>query len=97
MEAQVIHEKLVARFGEQVLSADLEAASPFVVVAAGVIPEVAAFCKEDPDLAFDAGEFSGERRDVFARSQVPQFLLKPRQIPVAMGNLRSHAPAIHRR
>ncbi len=53
MDPQVIHEKLVARFGDQVLSADLEAASPFLVVAAEAIAEVAAFCKEDPDLAFD--------------------------------------------
>jgi NADH-quinone oxidoreductase subunit C len=53
MDAQVIHEKLVARFGDQVLSADLEAASPFAVVATDAIAEVAAFCKEDPDLAFD--------------------------------------------
>ncbi|MCG6924846.1 MAG: NADH-quinone oxidoreductase subunit C [Acidobacteria bacterium] len=53
MDAQVIHEKLVARFGDQVLSADLEAASPFAVVATDTIAEVAAFCKEDPDLAFD--------------------------------------------
>ena len=53
MDAPLIHEKLVARFGEKVLSADLEAASPFVVVATETILEVATFCKEDPDLAFD--------------------------------------------
>jgi NADH-quinone oxidoreductase subunit C len=53
MEARAIHEKLVAKFGEQVLSADLEAASPFAVVATDAIAEVAAFCKEDADLAFD--------------------------------------------
>ena len=53
MEAQAIHEKLVATFGEQVLSADLETASPFAVVAIDAIAEVAAFCKEDADLAFD--------------------------------------------
>jgi NADH-quinone oxidoreductase subunit C len=53
MEAKGIHEKLVARFGERILSVDLEAASPFAVVATEAVAEVAAFCKEDADLAFD--------------------------------------------
>jgi NADH-quinone oxidoreductase subunit C len=53
MEPQAIHEKLVARFGDKIVSADLEAASPFVVVATDAIAEVAAFCKEDADLALD--------------------------------------------
>ena len=53
MDAKAIHEKLVARFGEKVTGAGLEAASPFAVVAADAIGEVAAFCKASPDLAFD--------------------------------------------
>jgi NADH-quinone oxidoreductase subunit C len=53
MEPKAIHEKLVARFGERILSVDLEAASPFAVVATEAIAEVAAFCKGDPDLVFD--------------------------------------------
>jgi NADH-quinone oxidoreductase subunit C len=53
MDAKSIHEKLVARFGEKIVSADLEAASPFAVVATEAVAEVAAFCKEDADLAFD--------------------------------------------
>lgn len=53
MDPSAIHQKLVARFGDRVVSADLEAGSPFVVVATEAIAEVAAFCKDDPDLAFD--------------------------------------------
>jgi NADH-quinone oxidoreductase subunit C len=53
MDAKDIHEKLAARFGERVLSVDLEAASPFAVVATEAIADVAAFCKEDAELAFD--------------------------------------------
>jgi NADH-quinone oxidoreductase subunit C len=53
MEAKGIHEKLVARFGDRILSVDLEAASPFAVVATKAIADVAAFCNEDADLAFD--------------------------------------------
>jgi NADH-quinone oxidoreductase subunit C len=53
MEAKGIHEKLVARFGDRILSVDLEAASPFAVVATEAIADVAAFCKEDADFAFD--------------------------------------------
>ena len=53
MDAKAIHDKLVARFGEKVTGAGLEAASPFSVVATDAIAEVAAFCKADPDLAFD--------------------------------------------
>ena len=53
MEASAIHEKLVARFGDKIPSADLEAASPFAVVATEAIAEVAAFCKDDPELVFD--------------------------------------------
>ncbi len=53
MDAKAIHEKLVARFGDKVTGAGLEAVSPFAVVAADAIGEVAAFCKTTPELAFD--------------------------------------------
>src|SRR5512147_502724 len=53
MDAKAIHDKLVERFGEKVTGEGLAAASPFVVVATDAIAEVAAFCKADPDLAFD--------------------------------------------
>jgi NADH-quinone oxidoreductase subunit C len=53
MDSRAIHEKLVARFGDRITGADLEAASPFAVVATGAIAEVAAWCKAEPDLAFD--------------------------------------------
>jgi NADH-quinone oxidoreductase subunit C len=53
MDAKAVHERLVSRFGEKITSANLEAASPFAVVAADAIVEVATFCKSDPALAFD--------------------------------------------
>jgi NADH-quinone oxidoreductase subunit C len=53
MDAKAIHEKLVAKFGDKVTGVVLEGPSPFAVVAAEAIADVAAFCKSDPDLAFD--------------------------------------------
>src|SRR2546426_315407 len=53
MDAKAVHERLVTRFGDRVTGANLEVASPFAVVAAGAIVEVAGFCKGDPALAFD--------------------------------------------
>lgn len=53
MEAQAIHQALVAKFGERVIEADLAAGSPFAVVAPEAIVELAAHCKSDPALAFD--------------------------------------------
>ena len=53
MDAKAIHETLLARFGDRVSAVNLEAASPFAVVATGAIAEVAAFCKAEPELAFD--------------------------------------------
>jgi NADH-quinone oxidoreductase subunit C len=53
MDAKAIHEALVARFGDRIPGADLAAASPFAIVAANAIAEVAAFCKADPALALD--------------------------------------------
>ena len=53
MDAKAIHDALVARFGEKILSADFEVASPFAVVATEDLVEVAGFCKSDPALAMD--------------------------------------------
>ncbi|HSB62306.1 MAG TPA: NADH-quinone oxidoreductase subunit C [Vicinamibacteria bacterium] len=53
MDARAVHERLVARFGEGITGANLETASPFAVVRTDAIVEAAAFCKEDPELAFD--------------------------------------------
>jgi NADH-quinone oxidoreductase subunit C len=53
MDAKTVHERLTQKFGEKITGANLEAASPFAVVAVEAIAEIAAFCKADPDLAFD--------------------------------------------
>jgi NADH-quinone oxidoreductase subunit C len=53
MDAKGIHERLTGRFGEKVTSANLEATSPFAVVATEAIGEIAAYCKSDPELGFD--------------------------------------------
>jgi NADH-quinone oxidoreductase subunit C len=53
MDAKGIHERLVGRFGEKVTSVNLEAASPFAVVATEALAEIAAWCQSEPDLAFD--------------------------------------------
>jgi NADH-quinone oxidoreductase subunit C len=53
MDAKAIHEKLVAAFGERVTGVNLEAASPYVVVATDAIAEIASFCKAEKDLSFD--------------------------------------------
>lgn len=53
MDAKAVHERLVSRFGDKITGANLEAASPFAVVAVDAIVEVATFCKSDPALAFD--------------------------------------------
>jgi NADH-quinone oxidoreductase subunit C len=53
MEPKSIHERLSAKLGDKITAANLEVASPFAVVAADAIVEVASFCKSDPDLAFD--------------------------------------------
>jgi NADH-quinone oxidoreductase subunit C len=53
MDAKAIHERLVGKFGDKVTLANLEAASPFAVIAPEAIVEVSRFCKDDPDLAFD--------------------------------------------
>lgn len=54
MDAQGVHAALLARFGDAAITgADLAAGSPFAIVAADELAEVAAFCKSEPGLAFD--------------------------------------------
>lgn len=53
MDAKAVHERLVRKFGEKITGASLEGPSPWAVVATEAIPEVASFCKTDPELAFD--------------------------------------------
>lgn len=53
MEAQAIAERLQQKFGDKVQQAALEGGNPAVVVAAEAIAELAAFCKGDPELAFE--------------------------------------------
>ncbi len=53
MDAPSIHERLTSKLGEAVTSFHGDALQPFAVIAASRIAEVAAFCKDEPDLAFD--------------------------------------------
>jgi NADH-quinone oxidoreductase subunit C len=53
MDAQAIHARLSATFGEKVLAAQLEGPNPWAVVAPEAIVEVAEFAKSDPELSFD--------------------------------------------
>lgn len=49
-----IHKKLVARFGDKITGAKLDAIDPWVEVAPQAIVEVSEFLKNDADLKFDA-------------------------------------------
>ena len=53
MDAAAIHTRLLDKFGEKITAFQAEALQPWAVVAPEAIAEVAAFCKADPDLAFD--------------------------------------------
>jgi len=53
MDFAAIHQRLSAQFGERITALPAEAAPPWAVVAAEAIADVAAFCKSDPELAFD--------------------------------------------
>jgi len=53
MEPKAIHERLSAKLADKITGVNLEAASPFAVLAADAIVEAASFAKSDPDLAFD--------------------------------------------
>ena len=53
MDAAGIHGRLAQKFGDRITAFQAEALQPWAVVAAEAIDEVAAFCKLEPDLAFD--------------------------------------------
>jgi len=53
MDFAAIHQRLSAQFGERITAVNLEAASPFAVVAAEAIVDVATFCHHERDLSFD--------------------------------------------
>ena len=53
MEAQALHDRLAAKFGERITAFQADALQPWTVVAADAIAEVAAFAKADQALAFD--------------------------------------------
>ena len=53
MEAAEIHERLAAKFAAKVVAFEATAKQPWAVVEPAAIAEIAAFCKADPELAFD--------------------------------------------
>ena len=53
MTPLAIHERLGQKFGDKLTGSALEGPSPWSVVAAGAIADVAAFVKADPELLFD--------------------------------------------
>jgi NADH-quinone oxidoreductase subunit C len=54
MTSAEIHQALVAKFGEKITGANLEALDPWIEVAPAAIVDVAEFLKTEPALAFDA-------------------------------------------
>jgi NADH-quinone oxidoreductase subunit C len=53
MYAAAVHDRLKARFADKVVSFEAQALQPWALVAPEAIAEVAAFAKDDPELAFD--------------------------------------------
>jgi NADH-quinone oxidoreductase subunit C len=53
MDAKAIHERLTQRFAAKITGAQLEGVQPWALVATEAIADVATFCKDDPELAFD--------------------------------------------
>jgi NADH-quinone oxidoreductase subunit C len=54
MDASAIFERLRARFGERVISVDLAAKDPWILVEPAAIAEVSTLLHDDPELAFDS-------------------------------------------
>src|SRR5690348_13768156 len=54
MKPAEIHQKLVAKFGDKITGANVEALDPWVEVAPVAIVDVSRFLKTDEALAFDA-------------------------------------------
>jgi NADH-quinone oxidoreductase subunit C len=53
MDSGAIHQRLVERFGGRITAFVSEALQPWAVVEPAAVAEVAAFCRADPELAFD--------------------------------------------
>jgi len=53
MDAPSIHQRLAARFEGRITAFQAETLQPWSVIEPAAVAEVAAFCKADPDLAFD--------------------------------------------
>ncbi|MCU0241120.1 MAG: NADH-quinone oxidoreductase subunit C [Vicinamibacteria bacterium] len=53
MNAGDIHARLIARFADAILAAQIEGPSPFVVVKDTALIDIAVFMKSESDLAFD--------------------------------------------
>jgi NADH-quinone oxidoreductase subunit C len=53
MDATSIHQRLAGTFGGKITAFQGETRQPWAVVEPAAMAEVAAFCKSDPDLAFD--------------------------------------------
>ncbi len=49
-----IHQKLQARFGDQIQAFDGDAKDPFIVVVPSAIHDVGQYLRDDPDLRFDS-------------------------------------------
>jgi NADH-quinone oxidoreductase subunit C len=53
LDAAAVHDRLKARFGDQVAHFEAAALQPFAVVASEAVADVAAFLKAEPELCFD--------------------------------------------
>lgn len=53
MEAALIHERLVAQFGDRIAGIELDVIDPWILVAAESVVEVSRLLHDDPELRFD--------------------------------------------
>lgn len=53
MEIPALFERLQQRFGERITGSNSEAIDPWIEVAADVLPEVARYLRDEPDLRFN--------------------------------------------
>lgn len=53
MEIPALVERLQQRFGERIPASNSEAIDPWIEVAAGALPEVALYLRDEPDLRFN--------------------------------------------
>ncbi len=54
MTTSAVYERLKARFGERVISVDLDAKDPWILVEPAAIAEVGAYLRDDPELRCEA-------------------------------------------